>query len=353
MGLLPFSKGVGVYNNNIGSKLKYLIAYGTKVLYKRTDAEGKGKQDMGKTESRLPSKDGKHKLHVVFWKPEQPVRGVVQISHGMIEMIERYDDFARYLNDNGFAVIGNDHLGHGQTAGGDEDFGYFCRKNMSATVVADLHRVTRYAKKHYSEVPYFLLGHSMGSFMARRYIMTYGNELTGAVIIGTGSQSALTLIYGNALAALIRYTKGDRYRSKLLEWSAFHHYLDRIKNPRSENDWVTRDEKIVDLYRENKYCNFKFTVNGYRTLFEVLTFIQNDQNIENIPRELPLLFLAGGMDPVGNYGKAVNEICCEYKKKGINDVSMKLYPDDRHEILNELDREQVYGDILRWLENHL
>lgn len=308
---------------------------------------------MGKIEFKLPSRDGIHKLHVVFWKPEQEVRGVVQISHGMIEMIERYDAFAHYLNHNGFAVIGNDHLGHGLTAGRDEDLGYFCRKNMSATVVADLHRVTRYAKKHYSDVPYFLLGHSMGSFMARRYIMTYGNELTGAIIIGTGRQSTLTLVAGKALSAFIRFTRGDRYHSELIERIAFHNYLSHIKNPRTESDWITRDEKIVDLYCENKYCNFKFTVNGYRTLFEVLTFIQKDYNIENIPRELPLLFLAGGMDPVGNYGKSVNEICCEYKKKGINDVSMKLYPDDRHEILNELDKEQVYSDILRWLENHL
>lgn len=308
---------------------------------------------MGKIEFKLPSRDGIHKLHVVFWKPEQEVRGVVQISHGMIEMIERYDAFAHYLNDNGFAVIGNDHLGHGLTAGRDEDLGYFCRKNMSATVVSDLHRVTRYAKKHYSDVPYFLLGHSMGSFMARRYIMTYGNELTGAILVGTGKQSTLTLVAGKALSEFIRFTRGDRYHSKLIERLAFHNYLSHIKNPRTESDWITRDEKIVDLYCENKYCNFKFTVNGYRTLFEVLTFIQKDYNIENIPRELPLLFLAGGMDPVGNYGKSVNEICCEYKKKGINDVSMKLYPDDRHEILNELDREQVYGDILRWLENHL
>lgn len=314
----------------------------------------RGRQDMAKIELKLPSRDGIHRLHVVFWKPDKEVRGVVQISHGMIEMIERYDEFAHYLNDNGFAVIGNDHLGHGLTAGRDEDFGYFCRKNMSATVVSDLHRVTRYAKKHYDDsVPYFLLGHSMGSFMARRYIMTYGNELTGAVIIGTGSKSVFTLAAGKALSALVRLAKGDRYHSKLIEQCAFHNYLERIQNPRTESDWITRDEAIVDQYRENKYCRFQFTVNGYRTLFEVLSFIQKEQNIENIPRELPLLFLAGGMDPVGDYGKAVNEICREYKKKGINDVSMKLYPDDRHEILNELDRERVYSDILRWLENHL
>ncbi len=308
---------------------------------------------MKKTEVELPSRDGIHRLHGIFWKPKGEVRGIIQLSHGMIEMTDRYDEFANYLLDHGFAVIGNDHLGHGATAGRDEDLGYFCRKNMSATVVSDLHRVTCYAKKHYKKTPCFLLGHSMGSFMVRRYIMTYGNELTGAIIIGTGSKSSVTLAVGSILSEFIRLAKGDRYRSALLEQCVFHNYLARIDNPRTKSDWITRDEKAVDLYCKNKFCNFKFTVNGYRTLFEVLAFIQKDQNIQNIPKELPLLFLAGGMDPVGNYGKAVNEVCCEYKKKGINDVSMKLYPDDRHEILNELDKQQVYSDILRWLENHL
>lgn len=308
---------------------------------------------MGKTEHELPSKDGIHKLHVVLWEPEGNVRGVLQISHGMIEMIDRYDDFARYLNENGFAVIGNDHLGHGITAGSDADLGYFCRKNMSATVVADLHRITVYAKKHYKDVPLFLLGHSMGSFMARRYIMTYGSELTGAIIVGTGKQSAFALAAGKIMSALIRLFKGDRYRSKLIGHCIFDGYQKHIESPRTQCDWITRDDAIVDFYCENKYCNFKFTVNGYRTLFEVLTFIQKDKNIRRIPCELPLLFLAGGMDPVGDYGKAVNEVCREYKKKGINDVSMKLYPDDRHEILNELDRKQVYEDVLRWMEKHV
>lgn len=131
-----------------------------------------------------------HRLHVVLWEPDTAVKGVVQISHGMTEMIERYEDFALFLNRHGYAVIGNDHLGHGLTAGNDRDLGYFCPQNMSATVVADLHRVTKYAKKKYRNIPYFLLGHSMGSFMARRYLMTYGDGLDGAVICGTEARAA-------------------------------------------------------------------------------------------------------------------------------------------------------------------
>lgn len=298
----------------------------------------------------IPSRDGVHRLHVVLWEPEGEVRAVVQISHGMIEMIDRYEDFALFLNQHGYAVIGNDHLGHGLTAGNDADLGYFCPRNMSATVVADLHRVTRYAKKKYKKKPYFMLGHSMGSFMARRYLMTYGMDLDGCVICGTGSQSRPVLIAGPIVANALRLVFGDRFRSRLLERNAFGTYQKRIPNPRTKSDWMTRDTAIVDWCRSNKYCSFRFTLNGYRTLFEVLSFIQKRQNIDRIPKELPLFFIAGGQDPVGHYGRDVRRISAGYEKAGVEDVSLKIYQEDRHEILNELDRDLVYRDVLSWLE---
>lgn len=298
----------------------------------------------------IPSRDGVHRLHVVLWEPEGEVRAVVQISHGMIEMIDRYEDFALFLNRHGYAVIGNDHLGHGLTAGNDADLGYFCPRNMSATVVADLHRVTRYAKKKYKKKPYFMLGHSMGSFMVRRYLMTYGMDLDGCIICGTGSQSRPVLIAGPIVANALRFVFGDRFRSRLLERNAFGTYQKRIPNPRTKSDWMTRDTAIVDWCRSNKYCSFRFTLNGYRTLFEVLSFIQKRQNIDRIPKELPLFFIAGGQDPVGHYGRDVRRISAGYEKAGVEDVSLKIYQEDRHEILNELDRDLVYRDVLSWLE---
>lgn len=297
----------------------------------------------------IPSRDGVHKLHIVLWEPDMAPRAVVQISHGMTEMIDRYEDFALFLTCNGYAVIGNDHLGHGLTAGNDSDLGYFCPKNMSATVVADLHRVTKYAKKKYKKIPYFLLGHSMGSFMARRYIMTYGMDLDGAILCGTGRKSHLILMVGELVSNIQRALFGDRFRSRLLRKSAFGGYLKRISKPRTESDWLTRDEKIVDFCRGNKYCSFSFTINGYRTMFDVLQFIQNKRNINRIPKELPLFFIAGGEDPVGHYGKDVQKISASYKKAGVDMVSVKIYPQDRHEILNELDRNQVYQDVISWL----
>lgn len=310
----------------------------------------KGEDLMKRKDFGIPSKDGIHKLHVVLWEPEGEVKAVVQISHGMIEMIDRYEEFALYLNRHGYAVIGNDHLGHGLTAGNDADLGYFCPRNMSATVVADLHRVTKYARKKYKNKPYFLLGHSMGSFMARRYLMTYGMDLDGAIICGTGSQSWMVLIAGTIVSNALRLVLGDRFRSKLLEINAFGAYQKRIPNPRTKSDWMTRDTAIVDFCRGSKYCSFIFTINGYRTLFEVLSFIQKKQNVGRIPKELPLFFIAGGQDPVGHYGKDVRKVSASYERVGVEDVSLKIYEEDRHEVLNELDRDQVYKDVLSWLD---
>lgn len=301
----------------------------------------------------LPSTDGKNHLHVVIWEPETPVKGIVQISHGMTEYVRRYDVFAEYLIRQGILVIGNDHLGHGKTAETDEDLGYFCPDHMSETVVADLHEVTRFAKEHYPGVPYFLLGHSMGSFMARRYLMTYGKELDGAIISGTGAQPGIVLKAGKAVASLIKFFRGDRCRSVLLKKMFFGNYNSRIPNPGTSNDWLTKDQAIVEKYNADPYCTYSFTVNGYRTILEVLSFIQKPENIAKIPETLPVFLIAGGEDPVGAYGKAVTRVYETYKKAGLRDVSIRLYKDDRHEVLNETDKESVYDDIRNWLNSHM
>lgn len=308
---------------------------------------------MIKKEFYIPSADGVHRLHVILWEPDTEVKGVVQISHGMIEMIERYEDFALFLNRHGYAVIGNDHLGHGLTAGNNSDLGYFCPRNMSATVVADLHRVTKCAKKKFKNVPYFLFGHSMGSFMARRYLMRYGMDVDGVILAGTGGKSKLLLKTGKIMLNAYRLVLGDRFRSKLLKTMAFGTYQKRILHPRTQSDWLTRDVDVVDFCQSNKYCNYIFTVNGYRTLFDVLSFIQKKENIDRIPKEMPILLMSGGQDPVGDYGKGVKKVYDSYKKAGIQDVAMKLYPDDRHELLNELNKDIVYQNVLKWLTQHI
>ena len=193
----------------------------------------------------------------------------------------------------------------------------------------------------------------MGSFMARRYIMTYGKELTGAIICGTGRQPGIVLFGGRFLAAAIGLFKGERHKPELLDKIAFGAYNKRIENPTSKSAWLTKDEAIVKSYDGDKYCTFKFTVDGYKTLFESIAFIQKKANIEKIPKDLPIYLVAGAEDPVGEYGEGVKIVYNSYVAAGIKPVEIKLFEGDRHEILNELDRKSVYSDICGWIRKYI
>lgn len=308
---------------------------------------------MRKNIDGIKSTNGRNTLHVVVWEPEGDIKAIVQISHGMIEYVERYDEFAKFLNTKGILVIANDHLGHGATAACDDELGYF-GEGRSRTVVDDLYEVTKYAKKEYGEnTSYFLFGHSMGSFMARRYLITYGDRLTGAIICGTGFTPGIVLGFGSAVAGLIGMVKGEKYRSSMLTKLAFGSYNKRIKNVKTSNDWLSVNEDNVKKYNKDKFCTFIFTVNGYQTLFDVLKFIQKKSNYSRIPKKLPLFFIAGEEDPVGGYGKNVLKVATQYKECGVNEVETKLYAGDRHEILNEDDRKNVYEDVCSWLMKHI
>ena len=304
-------------------------------------------------EIKIPSTDKLNQLHVYIWETEDKPQAILQISHGMIEHLNRYDDFAKYMNSQGVTVIGNDHLGHGLTAKNDDDLGYFGAEK-SKTVVDDLYEVTKYAKETYgSDIPYFLLGHSMGSFMARRYIMTYGEELSGVIISGTGSQPGAVLCAGRLVASVIGAIKGDRSRPAILKTMAFSSYNKKIENLRTESDWLSKDEAIVDKYRSDKFCTFDFTANGYKTLFEAIAFIQKKDNIAKIPKDLPIFFISGKEDPVGNYGAGVEQVYDAYEAAGIKDLDIILYHGGRHEMLNEIEREGVYEDVSAWIKKHI
>lgn len=296
----------------------------------------------------IPSTDQKNKLHVVIYEPEGETKAIMQISHGMIEYVERFQKFAGWLNRHGILVIGNDHLGHGKTAACDEDLGYV-GAGKSRTIVDDLHAVMVYAKEQYGKKPYFLFGHSMGSFMARRYLMTYGEELDGAILSGTGYTPTSVLNVAGFVAGWLKLLHGDRYRSPFLKKLSFTGYLDRIKNPRTANDWLTNDPAVVDRYNADKFCTYTFTVNGYQTLFGVLRYIQKPKNVEKIPKDVPILFLSGEDDPVGTYGEGVKKVYESYQSAGIKDVSMRLYQGKRHELTNEIGKEEVYEDVKKWI----
>jgi len=303
-----------------------------------------------KSESYFNSTDGIHKLHTIIWEPENEVEMVLQISHGMCEYVDRYDEFARFLAEHGILVVGNDHLGHGLTARNKEELGYFHEGDGSKVVVDDLHEITKEFKSRYQNVPYVLFGHSMGSFMARRYLMTYGKELDGAIIMGTGSQPKSALLGGRMALALVKMFKGTKHRSKLLDQLSFGTYNKRVKNLRTDKDWLSVNEANVDAYLKDEYCSFSFTQNGFKTIINAVTFVQDEDNIAKIPKDLPVLFVAGEEDPVGQYGKGVVKAYKKFKEHGMKNVKIRLYPEIRHEILNEENRQEVFEDILKWLK---
>ena len=289
-------------------------------------------------------------IHGVRWLPEGQPRAVLQITHGMVEYIERYQDFAQWLNERGFLVTGHDHLGHGNSIRTKADYGYFADEDANGTVLADVHRLTQLTKESYPGLPYFLLGHSMGSFYARQYLCQYGEELDGAIIMGTGCQPRMLVRAGKLLTTLVAAVKGWHHRSKLVTNVAFGGYNKRFEPVRTPKDWLTRDEAIVDAYIADERSSFIFTLNAYHAMFTGIDRLYDKNLLACIPKNLPVFFVAGEEDPVGDFGKGVRQAAQMCRDAGVQKVDLKLYPKDRHEILNELDRQKVYEDLLRWMK---
>lgn len=295
------------------------------------------------------SYEGSVRSHGMRWIPEGTVHAVLQIVHGMAEHIERYREFAVFLAERGIAVVGHDHLGHGRTAQTPEDFGYFAEKNGNGILVEDIHKVLQITRKIYRRQPYILLGHSMGSFLTRQFLCQYGKELDGVIICGTGYHSPATLKVGKRLCKSEANIYGWHRRSGLMLRMAFGSYNKKFQPIRTENDWLSRNEENVDRYEADPMCGFPFTLNGYYNLFVTLQNIINKENLARMPKQLPVFFIAGESDPVGEYGKGVRKVERLFRESGMQNVECRLYPEDRHELLNELDRERVYEDIWEWL----
>ena len=300
-----------------------------------------------------PSVDGETTIHAIEWVPEGEPVAVMQLIHGMTEFVGRYDEFASYLADKGFYVVGNDHLGHGESVNNEEQYGFFREKNGNRAVLEDIETLRVMTKEKYPDVPYFMLGHSMGSFLIRQYIARHGDSLTGAIIMGTGTNPEAVLKTGRALCRMIAAVKGWHYRSSLVYSIVSNGNNKRIPDAKTPAEWLSKNEESKAAYLADPKCTFRFTVNGYYNMFLSISDCQSKATAAKIPKDLPLLIVSGAEDPIGQYGKGVEQAYKLYQKAGIKDVSMKLYPDDRHEILNELDRATVYDDIYAWLTAHM
>ncbi len=300
-------------------------------------------------EFTFDSRDGQSKIHALRWVPEGKVICILQIVHGMAEYIERYEEMAQYFAGKGILVTGDDHLGHGRSVAKGGTYGYFCSQDPATVVVRDVHRLKKMTQEDYPGIPYVILGHSMGSFITRNYLFRYGTGIQGAIICGTGSQPALLVKFSRGLAALQGLIFGQKHVAKMIDKLAFGNYNKMVTDQRTAFDWLCRDEKAVDAYIKDPLCGFTFTVNGFKTLFTLIDRLNKAENLQNMPKDLPVFFIAGDKDPVGNYGEGVKQAYESFEKAGMERLALKLYPEDRHEILNELDKYQVYDDLYPWI----
>lgn len=302
------------------------------------------------------SSDGHTQLHGAQWTPadREPI-AVLQIAHGVAEHILRYDDFARYLNDRGILVAGHDHLGHGKSLPEGGTPVYFGDGSTWETVVDDIHLLHDRLREQYPDLPILLMGHSMGSFLSRSYLIRYPGTVDAAIIMGTGWQPEMTIRGGLLLAGILSGLKGPDAVSKLVTNMAFGAYNKAFGDkPRTPNDWLSADTDNVDRYMADPLCGADATVGLFRQMLHGIRFNQRQSHLRQMDREMPVLFVAGDKDPVGSCGKGVRQTYDAFRAAGMRDCTLKLYPGLRHEILNEKAyTADITKNIEAWLLSRL
>lgn len=288
------------------------------------------------------------------WLPtDQPVRGAVQIAHGMAEHAGRYAWFAEILTAQGIAVYANDHRGHGLTAGDDARMGFFADSNGWDLVVGDMKTLNDRIREDHPGRPLFLFGHSMGSFLSRDFIARYGDTLSGVILSGTAGHPGLLGHLGFGVARLQALIKGARALSPLMDSLSFGSYAKAFKPQRTPFDWLSRDSDQVDAYIRDPFCGFIASAGFYMDLISGLIRVNRTDLIARTPKDLPIYLFSGAMDPVGNNTRGVRKVHDAFQRAGMTDLTLRFYEEGRHEMLNEINRDQVADDVLRWITQHL
>ncbi|WP_026672655.1 alpha/beta hydrolase [Alkalihalobacterium bogoriense] len=303
---------------------------------------------MGRTEFTFENKDD-ILIQVYKWTPTTSVKGIVCISHGMSETALRYDDFANALSDEGYVVYAHDHRGHGKSAKSMEELGYVSDNDGFFDMVEDVKKVVKLAKEEYPGQDVVLFSHSMGSFLAQRYIQLYGGDLAGVILSGTNGKPPWLVNVGIVVAKTLMTLKGRKADGKLLDKLTFGSYNRPFEPADTPFDWLSRDKEQVKKYIDDPYCGNVFPVSFYHDLFMGTKEIHKQEYIHEVPKELPIYIFAGDKDPVGDFGQGIIRLYDAYKKAGIKNVSYKLYEGGRHESLNEVNRDEVIKDTLTWL----
>lgn len=287
-------------------------------------------------------------IHACRWTPDGSPIAILQIVHGIAEFIERYDDFANYLTSQGFLVVAEDHMGHGQSINGDGVQGFF--HGGWFTAVADTYELLQMTRAEFPDVPHVLFGHSMGSFMVRTILCKYPDSgISAAIICGTGWQPRQMLPAVIRVCESVCKKVGEKCPSEALQKVVFGSYNKKVEHARTEYDWLSRDAKNVDAYIAHPLCGFTPSSGLIRDMLKGIRFIEDPRNLAAMCKELPVLFIAGGDDPVGSYGRGILRTVQEFRKSGMAHVTHKIYPLCRHEILNEINKEDIYQDITDWL----
>lgn len=299
----------------------------------------------------VKSVDDIHMIHGYRWfDPEKKIKGVLQLVHGMLEYIERYDETARYMAEQGYFVIGHDHLGHGDSVKELSELGYV--EDQGAVLwLKDIEQIRRMGVSYAPKVPYIMFGHSMGSFLVRRYLIYHGKRVDGAVIMGTGHQPAALIKSGLAIVYAKKLHKGSRGKSKLLNNMTCSGFAKLYPDNARTGSWMSRDPQVLLQVLQDKKMNFSFSLNAYEAMFRTIEEIVDPRRAAKMPKELPILIMSGGDDPVGEKGKGVARFEAMLQKIGMKDVTCRIYPDDRHELMRELDKEQVFRDLLNWCDS--
>ncbi len=294
------------------------------------------------------SYDGKTTLAAYKLVPENP-RGMLQISHGMCEYFLRYSEFAEYLAEAGILVFGHDHLGHGYTAKTTKELGFTAYGGGAEALVEDVHNLALKMKQEYPDLPVILLGHSMGSFIARAVAEKYAATYAGMIFCGTVGDGFNTA-FGKAVTSHMMTFLGEHHRSKIMTKIVFSGYNKKCGADAPRNAWLTRDEDVVTKYNSDMLCIYRFTLRAYHDLFTLIEQISREEWAGALPKDLPVLVTGGEMDPVGAYGKGFQQVAEKLLGAEMRDVTLKVYPEMRHEIINEIGREVVWNDLKEWIE---
>lgn len=301
-------------------------------------------------EFTFTSSTGMNRIRAKKYLPDGEAKAIVQIAHGIAEHIDRYAEFMEFLAGNGYIVVANDHLGHGKSINGPEDLGFFAARDGWNYVLRDMEKLHDRTVKEHPGLPYVMFGHSMGSFLTRTYLIRYPGKYDAAILSGTGHQAKPMVLGGYALASAAVKLYGPRKVGDKLNSIAFGAYNKGFENPRTAFDWLSRDEAQVDKYIADPLCGFVATVSLFRDMMGGIKFITDQKNINTMSRTQPVYFMSGDCDPVGDNGKGVERAYKAFCDAGLHDVMIRLYPGGRHEMLNEVNKYDVYQDILSWLK---